>query len=32
MSRIQEKVVVEKREDEVFWVDAKSGSFSIKSL
>ena len=32
LSRIQEKVVVEKREDEVFWVDAKSGSFSIKSL
>ncbi|RVX23889.1 hypothetical protein CK203_000399 [Vitis vinifera] len=32
LSRIQDKVVVEEREDEVFWAVTKSGSFSIKSL
>ena len=32
LSRIQDKVVVEEREDEVFWEVTKSGSFFVKSL
>ncbi|XP_034675760.1 uncharacterized protein LOC117906711 [Vitis riparia] len=32
LSRIQDKVVVEEREDEVFWVVTKSGSLSVNSL
>ena len=32
LSMIQDKVVVEEREDEVFWAVTKSGSFSVKSL
>ena len=32
LSRIQDNVVVEEREDKVFWAETKSGSFSIKSL
>ena len=32
LSRIQNKVVVEEREDEVFWAVTKNGSFSVKSL
>ena len=32
LSRIQDKVVVEEREDKVFWAKTKSESFSIKSL
>ena len=32
LSRIQDKVVIEEREDEVFWAVTKSGSFSVKSL
>ena len=32
LSRIQDKVVVEEREDEVFWAVTKNGSFSVKSL
>ena len=29
---IQDKVVVDEREDDVFWVVRKSGSFSVKSF
>ena len=32
LSRIQDKVVVEEREDKVFWEKTKSEYFSIKSL
>ena len=32
LSGIQDKVVVEEREDEVFWAITKSGSFFVKSL
>ncbi|RVW27973.1 Isoamylase 1, chloroplastic [Vitis vinifera] len=32
LSRIQDKAVIEEREDEVFWAVTKSGSFSVKSL
>ena len=30
--RIQDRVVVEEREDEAFWASTESGSFSVKSL
>ena len=30
--RLQDKVVVVGGEDKVYWVETKSGSFSIKSL
>ena len=32
LSGIQDKVVVEEREDEVLWAITKSGSFFVKSL